>query len=211
MDPIIKEQFKRDSLKQLQELDTQQVELFSSINQLPPFVTIVAFPSPEVIGEIMKLIESLKLIDPNQFYYAPENLHLTILGNLPADLADAQIISAVKKVLPAQIEFEVEDLACNTRGPSICAYPISMDLKSTRDNLRRELNVKGDDYTSFISAYEHLAWINFARFLSKPQPSLLSYFLENKQLKLGKLQVGEFYFCRSNSRLLKRSDCIRID
>lgn len=210
MDSTIRNQFKAESLEQLKALKPSDVEIFSDISQLAPFVTIVAFPGETIKKKIIEIISELKRIDPAQLYYEPDQLHLTILGNLPANIPDELVKSAVKKCLPAGMAFNVEDLACNSRGPSVCLYPKKHDLKAIRDNLREELGVKGDDYTSFINTYEHMAWINFARFLQQPRPEVLDFFLRNKTIQLGEMELDGIYYCRANSRILQSSNCTRI-
>jgi hypothetical protein len=207
MDKEIKSRFIKQSTQQLLNLKINEIETIDEIELVDNYKTIISSPEGEALKEIRKIISDLKSIDDNQLYYKPANLHLTILGGLPASLKDNDIRNAVKKHLPDNLKFNLGYLACNSRGPSVTAFPVNFNLSKLRRNLRQELGVKGTDYTSFINTYEHLAWINFARFNQPPKQAFLDYIIENQRITLPDLHVNDYYHCESNSRILDIENC----
>src|SRR5436309_2911928 len=92
------ENFRRESLNQLQTLQPQEVVFFDE-KPIEEIITIVVRPSAENIETLKGLINDLKEIEPNQYYYPVNFLHATILGKISAEVDLSFLKQAISSVI----------------------------------------------------------------------------------------------------------------
>ena len=115
-------------------------------------LTLIARPSSEVREKVTTLLRELRRVEPEQYYYARADLHLTILSLFTATAAHrrffahteqylAAVESALQKVAPMQIEFT--GVTASPGAIMIQGFPDSAVLNDLRDNLREQLRLRG--------------------------------------------------------------------
>ena len=85
MEDSLYQQFRNQSLDQLKNLKPRDVVCFDH-KDIEVNYTLVVRPNPRVIVELAKLYTKLKLIDPDQYYYPANDLHLTLIGKVLAQI-----------------------------------------------------------------------------------------------------------------------------
>jgi 2'-5' RNA ligase len=115
-------------------------------------LTLIARPSAEVRERVAKFLRELRRLEPEQYYYARTDLHLTILSPFTATIAHkrffarmekylAAVDSALQNVGPMRIEFA--GVTVSPGAIMIQGFPDSEALNDLRDNLRQQLRVRG--------------------------------------------------------------------
>ncbi len=115
-------------------------------------LTLIARPSVEVRKRVATFLRELRRLEPEQYYYARTDLHLTILSPFTATTAHkgffahtkkylAAVESALQKAGPMRIEFT--GVTASPGAIMIQGFPESDALNDLRDNLRQQLRVRG--------------------------------------------------------------------
>jgi 2'-5' RNA ligase len=115
-------------------------------------LTLIARPSAEVRGKVATFLRELRRLEPEQYYYARADFHLTILSLFTATVAHkrflahtekylAAVDSALQKAGPIRIEFV--GVTTSPGAIMIQGFPDSDSLNDLRDNLRQQLRVRG--------------------------------------------------------------------
>ena len=115
-------------------------------------LTVIARLSSVVRGRVVVFLRQLRHLEPDQHYYAPSELHLTILSLFTATVdyeplfaQKAQYVDAVdaalKNVAPIHIHFEGVTLSPST--VMIQGFFETNALNELRDSLRVQLGVRG--------------------------------------------------------------------
>lgn len=195
-------QSRNDSLTQLRELKPSNISLFST-DQITENFTLVFRPDNLTVDKILKLYSKLQLIEPNQFYYPSETLHLTLIGNLPINLEHQKIITSVERVIKQQsYKFKLYGLGSNNYCSSISAYPINFSLHSLRQELRNRLGTTGDNYSSILQSYEYMGWINYLRYLNKPSQQFLDKLYSYNEAFFGEMIPETLELYKNTSKVL---------
>ncbi len=114
--------------------------------------TLIARPCPEVQSRIMEFLHELRGLEPEQYYYHPDALHMTVLSlftatehyeKFTADVGNYQAAthSALKGIHPFQIEFR--GITASTGAIMVQGFPDSTMLETVRTRLRSELLRRG--------------------------------------------------------------------
>jgi 2'-5' RNA ligase len=115
-------------------------------------LTVIALPSTDTRNRVMKFVRELRRIEPNQYYCAPSDMHLTILSLFTATVKHQpfiarkeEYISAVDSVLqnfsPLRIEFR--GVTASPGTVMVQGFADSNGLNVLRGTLRRELRRRG--------------------------------------------------------------------
>lgn len=160
MEDAIKASFHKASIHQIQ---TCLPEV-TSPKPLPREITIVFRHNQQLIDSIALLQAECKLLAPTLFYYPPEQLHLTILGNVPLN-TDISIVEEIIRNAwrKKRFEFRFWGAGMGKFSTSISAYPINFSLHGLRSDLRNELGIQGTDFTVHLPEYEYVGWTNISR------------------------------------------------
>ena len=115
--------FRNQSISQLLNLKPAVIQLFTT-DEITENFTIIIRPDNKTIEVINKLSITLKKVDSEQYYYPLDNLHLTVLGNIPISISVNKIIDAVEKItLDNTYRFILKGLASNQYCSSVNCYP----------------------------------------------------------------------------------------
>lgn len=170
------EEFRQQWLEQIGSLRPEMVKIYDGAGLSHEVLSIQWKLAEETEKVVLGVVEKLKEIDPRQYFYSANQLHMTLLGALPVEAKVAEIQKEVEKVMAHnRVKFHLFGVGSNEQAVSLCAYPVGFDLEAMRRNLRRGLGMSGQDYTVYLSAYEKMGWINFMRYLKEPLPKLIDY------------------------------------
>jgi len=171
-------------------------------------LTSVSFLSRELQYKISsEIIAPLRAADPNQYYYPPESLHLTV-QNLKTisdpPLFDRQYIEKARKVF-AQTVPNHEPLSLDIQGIfelptslALCAFS-SETYEELVLNLRKGLEVAGIPDDKKYAPGVVLGNITFCRFTQKPNISFEHKVEELKEVKMGSFELENIYLIQSNA------------
>jgi len=111
-------------------------------------LTLMLRPEPAVQRSIAKFVDELAIVAPGQYFYRPEELHVTVLSIVPGSELWRDKIgplptyqSLVSKVLKAHREFSIgfQGLTASASAVMVQGFPVGDTLAQIRDDLREEL------------------------------------------------------------------------
>jgi 2'-5' RNA ligase len=115
-------------------------------------LSVIGRPSPEAVGEFSTLLHELALVAPNQYFYRPDEFHITVLSLFTATEAfepyfaqSPQYLAAVRHALSAARRFEVvfQGITASNSAVMVQGFPQSPELDQLRDQLRESLRDAG--------------------------------------------------------------------
>lgn len=85
-------------------VNSESVKLFdlSKDDWMEPNFTLNYFPEGDILNALYDVVEKYKKIDPDNYYYRKDGLHITILGDIDIDVNSEQIVDFVKQYLLEQ-------------------------------------------------------------------------------------------------------------
>lgn len=194
--------FRKESLNQLKSLRPEQIRMFDN-ESIKENYTIVLRPDSESLKHISSLIEELREVSPEQYYYPLKNLHLTVIGNIPIEVDEHKLTQAVENALSGyELGFNLLGLGSNQFCSSISAYPHDFSIHELRDKIRLVADVKGDDYSSILDSYEYVGWINYLRYLTYPSQMFLDRLYEYRNTEFGYLRPQIAQLFKNTSKVL---------
>jgi 2'-5' RNA ligase len=115
-------------------------------------LTIIAQPTSIVRKRVAAFLDQLRKLEPEQYYYASSEFHVTVLSLFTATVEHEQFFeqtekyvsavdSALRNVAPIRIEFNGVTVSPGT--VMIQGFVENAELNRLRDALRRELRVRG--------------------------------------------------------------------
>lgn len=199
-------QKQRQLIKEIEENSVQQqaslVEIEDDYLQDKRIcLTIVAFPSPEIISLIEKRIVSpLKEIEPGYFYYPAESMHLTIknvrtINNPPLFTQEdvEKVDKWLKEISPKLKSFSyiLEGLAVFPRGIPLIGYSGEelKDLVQTLDQGLKDIGVP--DNKKYYSSEVFFGNITLCRCSSRFSKKFLEEVKKLKNIFIGEMPVKE--------------------
>jgi 2'-5' RNA ligase len=115
-------------------------------------LTLMVCPSPDARRRVTEFLGELRRLEPKQHYYAPSELHLTILSPFTTTLNHRPFFARLKKYIsavdvallraePMRIEFA--GVTASLGAILIQGFFEDNALNNLRDDLRRELRARG--------------------------------------------------------------------
>jgi hypothetical protein len=164
--------------------------------------TLLLFPSENDLNLIYNEIENFKDVDRNQLYLPKNKLHITLIGEMSKEIETSKIIEVFKSIIPRyRIAFNIYGVATNKNTGSFIVYP-TFPLHEMREEFRKNLNLKGTDYTIHLSVYEYIGWINFIRYLKKPEEKLFELMKGRRNIDYGEIKDFKLLLLMNSSRTL---------
>ncbi|MCR4326449.1 MAG: hypothetical protein NUV52_02230 [Candidatus Roizmanbacteria bacterium] len=172
--------FRSQSMRQIEQI-TPEAIIPMETDDIEQNYTIVLRPEQKAIDAADKLIQQINEIDPGQYRYPLNQLHITLLGNLAIETGAEIIIQAIKHhVTKEALRFIFFGLGSNGQSSSISAYPIGIDIAQLRVSLRRAIGIHGDDYTTSLPAYEKVCWMNYMRYKKSQNKHCWIFYVHKK-------------------------------
>jgi 2'-5' RNA ligase len=171
-------------------------------------LTSVAFlPENITEGIIKNVIDPLRKIEPNQYFYPAASMHLTIKNirtiHEPPIFNESDV-NKVNKLFNDIIskfqafEFKVEDVLIFPTSISVMAYSsdVLQKLVSALDKGLKEIGVPDDKKYLFYSVF----WgnITVCRFTEKPSDFFIAEVKKIRNLKIGKFKVEKINLVTGN-------------
>ena len=200
---IPQNRLKQMALRYMKNWNPDDVEPKSNLSDKER-LTIVGIPDSESKKPMTNLIKTLSKIEPNQYYYAPQNLHLTFVGRMPPTLRLFRFENEFRHIL-AKREYvlSLQGLAANKSGLAILAYPKSFDIHGIRKKLR---NLLSDYGTSYSRLFENLCWITIMRFAKRPSKRFHKYVLENLETQFGNINLKKIDILRLKNMMIRNKE-----
>lgn len=193
--------FRKEVIEQLNKLSPTDVVMFDNTS-ISPCYTLVVKPRQIIRKRIEKLLNDLKNIEPDHYYYPLKRLHITLIGNLDIKLNKTNLVDTLAKVLRKyNLKFYAYGTGSNYLSSSVICYP-KFEIHQMRDELRQNLNIKGEDYTIHRSMYEHMGWINILRFTSTPSKEFLEKIRSYKNKEFGVIKAKSLQLYKTSSKVL---------
>jgi 2'-5' RNA ligase len=115
-------------------------------------LTVVARPSPSVRRRVAAFLDELREIEPDQHYYDPSELHVTVLSLFTATLDHGPFLArtgryvsavdaAVRGAAPIRIEFA--GVTATASAILVQGFFEEDALNALRDSVRRQLRARG--------------------------------------------------------------------
>ncbi|MDB6018499.1 MAG: hypothetical protein JWR19_2988 [Pedosphaera sp.] len=115
-------------------------------------LTLIARPDSNVRKRIAAFLGQLRALEPEQHYYAPSELHLTLLSLFTATVEPARFFAkteqymaavdmALRKAAPIRIQFK--GVTASPGAIMIQGFVENEALNEVRDSLRRQLRLRG--------------------------------------------------------------------
>jgi len=203
MQPTV-EEIKREVAWQLAGINQNTVTLFDNKkdDELFENYTINFFPD-KVTAKMLEEFSELSSIEKDLCYLDKEKWHITLVGEISTNVESREIVELVGSLLVKnKISFEINGFASNKSTASFLAYP-TFDLHQLREHIRTGLGAKGTDYTTHLSVYEYIGWINFVRYTTVPGEEFLRKLREGLDTDFGTLNSGRIRLLKNRSRLLR--------
>lgn len=171
-------------------------------------LTSVAFVPKEIAHIIaVNIIDPLREIDPKQFYFGPDNLHLTIknirtINNPPLfSASDIEKVDGLfHKIIPRSpvFQFQLEDVITFPTSVSLMGYGNTnlQNLVLKLDKGLKEIGLPDDK--KYLSETVYWGNITVCRFTHKPSEKFLQKVRELRLLKVGNLNVSEINLVTGN-------------
>jgi 2'-5' RNA ligase len=115
-------------------------------------MTLIARPSAMVRERVGALLRELRRLEPYQYYYTPSDLHITMLSLFTATVAPEPFFARTERYVSAAdaalriagpILIEFAGLTVSPGAILVQGFIEDEALNDIRDNLRRELRVRG--------------------------------------------------------------------
>lgn len=140
-------------------------------------ITLLVRPSEQVAKRIFNVLEKLKSIEPDLYYYPECDLHVTVLsvisccsGFSVSEINPDEYVRLIRSVVQSVTPFEIRFRGI-TASPScllVQGFPEDGQLKRMRDKLRSELIRSGLRHSIDQRYYIRTAHMTVARFSQKP-------------------------------------------
>ena len=185
-------------------------------------ITVLARPSAAIQKSVSGFLNELRAIDPDQYYYDPAELHVTVLSLFTATLEHerylaryAEYLAAVKSVLTNAPSFLIEFMGVTLTREAIMTqgFPETTALNDLRETLRNELRARhlteGLD-SRYILQTAHMTVVRFRAPL-RESAGFAGVLERYRNHTFGQIQVQElnlvrndWYMARMSVELLER-------
>ena len=172
-------------------------------------ISLIIRPDAATIGRITAIMDDLRVFAPEQHFYRPDELHITVLSLISVadgfdlDTAPLDTYRAVcEAVIPSTPRFDVRyyGLAASPDSVFVCGDSAGERLNVLRDRLRAALHEAGlggtlDRRYRLITAHSTIQ-----RFVSTPRhlPGLAAYIAARRDHDLGCFTAAEIMFVQND-------------
>lgn len=175
--------------------------LSDKTNDLRRGVTLIFRPSPAVCDAVAAFVDRLTAVCPGQYYYRPEELHVTVLSIISGTElwrreirrvpACHRVIKHVLKTCPP-FEIEFQGVTASPASVMIQGFPVGDSPASIRDELRSAFTQNGlgdmlDRRYKITGA--HMTLMRFCKLPADLKP-LLVFLKENRDTPFGQIEVN---------------------
>jgi hypothetical protein len=172
-------------------------------------LTSVVFIPKEISSVIVsKLIESLRKIESEHYYYLPESMHLTIKNvrviHKPPLFTDEDIEKAKQVFKKTITEFTVYNFSLE----DVILFPTSLSLMAYADELHKKLVLALDkglkevgvpDDKRYLSDSVFWGNINICRFVKAPGEKFINEVNKFRNIKIGNLKAEKISLITCNA------------
>jgi 2'-5' RNA ligase len=184
--------------------------------------TLLIRPSPAVAARVAAALAELRQPEPEQYYYRPDELHVTVLslwtGTPQPEPYFAQLPvyrAAIDPVLRDQRPFSIrfDGLTASPAAVLVQGYPTGPQLNDLRDRLRSAIAAAGLGHTLDGRYRISAAHMTAMRFCRPPQnlPRLLAALQSLRRCEFGQTDMAEvhlvendWYMSHDRVRVLQR-------
>lgn len=203
-------------IKQLEDSFTKDVHKSTVVEMKSDYanddqicLTSLVFIPDEISREIIfDVIEKLKTIEPQHYFYPPESMHLTIKNirtvHKPPLFSETDIDKVnqlFSEIVPqfSIFEFSVEDVLVFPTSLSIMAYSNDtlQKLISTLDKGLQKIGVP--DNKKYLSDSVSFGNITICRFTQNPSTQFIEEVKKMRNLKIGKFKVEKVNLITCNA------------
>lgn len=183
-------------------------------------ITLIIRPDAAVIARIMDVIEQLREVAPEQHFYHPEELHITILSligvnqdfdlqKLPMAVYQSIFADVFSQVAPFKVHFR--GLTASPDSILVQGYAADDALNQLRDKLREALHQAGLGSTLDRRYRTVTAHSTFMRFQAQPSnlPGLVDRLTSLREIDLGTFDVNQVEFVQ-NDWFMSRDRIVRL-
>lgn len=206
-----------NALRQLRELFSSGETLSSTVTPVTDYrqddricLTAVAFVGNhfEKNAEYNELVQALRQLEPWQYLYPPESLHITIqnvrtIANPPKfdETVIKTSISVFDQVVPKHeaVNFEVENYLLTPSSAAMVALASSSILSLTSSLRTAMLNANIPDDKEYISENVVFGNITFCRYTRVPSKEFVDLITSCKKLTIKNIKVNEISLISTNS------------
>lgn len=172
-------------------------------------LTSVVFVPEHISRKIVSdVIERLRAIEPKQYFYSPESMHLTIKNvrtiskpPLFSDLDIHRVDRLFSEIVPRfpVFEFSVEDVLLFPTSVSIMAYSSEalQKLVLCLDDGLKEIGIP--DNKTYLSDCVYWGNITVCRFTQKPSVEFIQEMKKMRNMKIGKFVVEKINLLTCNA------------
>ena len=137
--------------------------------------TLLLRPGPAVAAQVAETLEQLRKMEPGQYYYRPDELHVTVLslwtGTPEPEPYFAQLPTycrAIEKALAGARPFAIDfdGLTASPAAVLVQGFPHGSALNDLRDRLRGEIGAAGLGHTldgRYRISAAHMTAVRFCR------------------------------------------------
>jgi 2'-5' RNA ligase len=159
-------------------------------------LTVIARPSQRVVDQYMALIHQLAQVEPDQYYYHPDQLHITVLSLFTATelsepyftrLVDYLAVSGAILSTAGSFAIDFQGVTATPNGIMGQGFPQDGYLETLREKLRKAL--REQDLGQGLDTRYHLrtAHVTLMRFRYPPQAltHLVAILKEHRDFRFG--------------------------
>jgi len=152
-------------------------------------VTIIARPSNEVLEEIKRLQDHLFKIEPDQYYYPGQDLHMTVL-EVSFDKSSAEVkaildklkdpLSSIMDDLPGPV-IETPVLGFDQKGCALNFVPHDRTLQWLRELLRERLKGVGiQPQSRYLPSSAHVSFFRYLQPIKMDKDQWADYLIKTR-------------------------------
>jgi 2'-5' RNA ligase len=178
-------------------------------------------PSTKVMRSILSFLDEMRIIEPDQYFYTPDNLHFTVLSLFTA-IPDCQkefdrlpayeaVVRDALRDSPA-FSLDLRGITVSRGAVMVCGFPQSGTLSNIRGRLRANLINAGLSEGLDVRYTLTAAHTTVMRFSSplRDGASLSDFLRINKRRDFGRLDVdvleltrNDWYMSQQHTQILK--------
>lgn len=159
---------------------------------IAPEYTLIAHLPLDINNKLATIGHEIQEKYPDQYYYTPEQYHLTIVP-VPREIEPARAIKAIEPIVRDwRLPICVRGLAINRFQSGAVLYPENETLPAKRAELRSALGIPRQAYTDHLNVWEQLLWVNILRFTHQPPMEMLELLRSKATSDIGSFTLSHY-------------------